>query len=61
LPNNCEKRQARQLGACHIPKEVHASLIDEITRRDALGFDHDGSSESEEERGNDDSDDDSDD
>jgi hypothetical protein len=60
LPNNCDKRQARQLGACRIPKEVHASLIDEIIRRDTLGFDH-GSSESEEEDSGDDSDDDSDD
>jgi hypothetical protein len=53
LPNNCDKRQARRLGAMRIPKEVHASLTDEIVRRDTLGHDapsddDEGSSESDE-------------
>jgi hypothetical protein len=39
LPNNCDKREARRLGAMRIPKEVHASLTDEIIRRDTLGYD----------------------
>jgi hypothetical protein len=65
LPNNCDKRQARWLGATRIPKEVHASLTDEIVCRDALGCDapsddDEGSSESDE-ASTDGSDDDSDD
>jgi hypothetical protein len=39
---------------CHIRNEVHLSLLNEIIRRDTLGFDHaDDSSESGEESGSD--------
>ena len=63
LPNNCDKRQARQLGAMHIPKQVHALLIDEIIRRDTLDYDVTSDNEGSSGSGGgstDDSDDDSD-
>jgi hypothetical protein len=58
LPNQCDKRQARKMGARRVRKEVHASNLDEIIRRDTLGYDappsddEEGSSdESDEEQG----------
>ena len=63
LPNNCDKRQARQLGAMHISKDAHAALIDEIIRRDTLDCDiaSDDSSESDSGESTDDSEDGNDD
>jgi hypothetical protein len=58
VPNQCDKRQARKMGARRVRKEVHASNLEEIIRRDTLGYDaptsddEEGSSdESDEEQG----------
>jgi hypothetical protein len=59
LPNQCDKRQARKMGARRVRKEVHASNSDEMIRRgDTLCYDappsddEEGSSdESDEEQG----------
>jgi hypothetical protein len=36
LPNNCNKVEAKKLGAKHVSNESHKEILDEIARRAAL-------------------------